>query len=307
MASSPEQFVDRSLVDRSLVDPRPAHRPSFPVRFARSSPVILFFLLTYAWTWTWWLVLPRFVPDNKAESYGELLFLSGAFGPTVAALITRWLAARDLKICRIWTGWPSLITGLGFGLAVFFVTTLVAPSAAVAAAPAFALHWSSLLHSSTYGFNYSTFLGGPVPEEPGWRGFALPRLQERYGPVRATLILAPLWAGWHLPLFQMQGWSSATRWQFLLIVTGIAFLFTAAASISKFNVLVAIVLHAFFNTSSRLGNALIAGLPRRSHEMTIYTLVVFVGGVVVGLAALRIISASADSPRPLFRTTVPNL
>jgi membrane protease YdiL (CAAX protease family) len=297
MASSPEK----------LVDPPRSDRPSFLVRFARSRPLTLFFPLTYAWTWIWWLGVPHFVPDDKAESYGELMFLAGAFGPTVAAFITRWLAARDLKICRLWAGWHSLATGLSFGLTAFFLTTLLAPSAAVAKAPAYALHWSSLLHWSTYGFNYSTFLGGPVPEEPGWRGFALPRLQERYGPVRATLILAPLWAGWHLPLFQMEGWSSATPWQFLLIVTGIAFLFTAAANMSKFNVLVAIVLHAFFNTSSGLGNALMAGLPRRPHEMTIYTFVVFVGGVVVGLAALRIIAPSIDSLPPLSRTSAPNL
>ena len=296
MASSPEK----------LVDPSPVDRPSFPVRFARSRPLILFFLLAYAWTWTWWLVLPRFVPDDKAESYGELIIIAGAFGPTVAGLITRWLAARDLKICGLWTGWSSLAAGLAFGLTAFIVTTLVAPSASVAKSPVCALHWSSLLHWSTYGFNYSTLLGGPVPEEPGWRGFALPRLQERYGPVRATLILAPLWAGWHLPLFQMPDWSSATPWQYLLIVTGIAFLFTASANISKFNVLVAIVLHAFFNTSSRLGNSLLAGLPRRPHEMMIYTFVVFVGGVVVGLAALRITAPSIDSPPPQSHTTAPN-
>lgn len=297
MASSPEK----------LVDPQPVDRPSLPVRFARSSPVILFFLLTYAWTWTWWLVVPRFVPDNKAESYGELMFLTGAFGPTVAALITRWLAARDLKICRLWTGWSSLATGLAFCLTAFIVTTLLAPSATMARAPIYALHWSSLLHWSTYGFNYSTFLGGPVPEEPGWRGFALPQLQQRYGPVPATLILAPLWAGWHLPLFQMPGWSSATPWQFLLILTGIAFLFTAAANLSKFNVLVAIVLHAFFNTSSRLGNTVMAGFPRRPHEMMIYTLVVFVGGALVGLAGLRLTAPSIDSPPPLSHTSAPNL
>jgi len=276
MASSPEKLVDLPVVDR----------PSFPIRFARSRPLSLFFLLTYAWTWTWWLGLPRFIPDDKADIYGELLFLAGVFGPTVAALISRWLAARDLKICRLWTGWSGLAKGLAFGLTAFIVATLLAPSAALAKAPVYALHWSSLFHWSTYGFNYSTLLGGPLPEEPGWRGFALPRLQERYGPVRATLILAPLWAGWHLPLFQMQGWSSATPWQFLLILTGIAFLFTAAANLSKFNVVVAIVLHAFFNTSSSLGNTLTAGLQRRAHEMTVYTFVVLTCGVVIGLTAL---------------------
>jgi len=276
MVSSTEQFVSP-----------PA--PSFPVRFARSRPVTIFFLLTYAWSWVWWLGVVALVPDNKVETYGVPLFLVGAFGPTVAALITRWLTDRDLRICRVWTGWRSLASGLAFGLTAFFVVTLLAPSAAIAKAPVHALQWSSLLRWSTYGVNYSTLLGGPLPEEPGWRGFALPRLQLRYGPVRATLILAPLWAGWHLPLFRMQGWSSANPWQFLLILIGIGFLLTAAANIAKFNVLVAIVLHAFFNTSSGLGNALTSGLPRRPHEMMIYTFVIFIGGGVVGLAALRVL------------------
>jgi hypothetical protein len=71
-------------------------------------PLTLFFLLTYAWTWTLWLGVGSLMPDDKAESYGELLVITGAFGPTVASLITRWLADRDLKICRVWTGpaWP---------------------------------------------------------------------------------------------------------------------------------------------------------------------------------------------------------
>ena len=255
-------------------------------RFAQTRPLTLFFLLTYGWTWILWLGVGSVMPDNKAESYGELLVITGAFGPTVAALITRWLAHRDLKICRVWTGWYSLATGLAFGLAAFFIVTVLIPSATIAKAPVYALHWSSLLHWSTYAINYSTLLGGPLPEEPGWRGFALPRLQQRYGPVWGTLILAPLWAAWHLPLFQIKGWSSANPWQFLLILTGVAFLLTAAANLSKFNVIIAIVLHAFFNTGSGLGNALTQGLPRRPNEMMIYTFVVFGGGVVVGLAAL---------------------
>lgn len=43
-----------------------------------------------------------------------------------------------------------------------------------------------------------------IAEEPGWRDFALPRLQRRFGPLRGTLILGPLWGAWHLPLFLTQ-------------------------------------------------------------------------------------------------------
>jgi membrane protease YdiL (CAAX protease family) len=43
------------------------------------------------------------------------------------------------------------------------------------------------------------FIG--LGEEPGWRGFALPQLQAKHTPLIASLILAPVWALWHLPLF----------------------------------------------------------------------------------------------------------
>jgi uncharacterized protein len=47
---------------------------------------------------------------------------------------------------------------------------------------------------------------GPLGEHPGWNGVALPGLQGAgYSPLLATAILAPLVAGWHLPLFFMEG------------------------------------------------------------------------------------------------------
>ncbi len=57
------------------------------------------------------------------------------------------------------------------------------------------------LSPATWAFMLgSGLLGAATGEEPGWRGFALPRLLQRYRPVVASLILGAIWSGFHLPV-----------------------------------------------------------------------------------------------------------
>ena len=49
-------------------------------------------------------------------------------------------------------------------------------------------------------------MDGPLAEEPSWRGFAVPRMQERTGPLATAAILGVLVAAWHLPLIDDTGW-----------------------------------------------------------------------------------------------------
>lgn len=276
------------------------NQPSRLTRFAQTRPLILFFTLAYLWSWTIWLAVPAIaqrIGINTDLGWFEIgIIVIGACGPTMAALTTRWLSYRDLRICRVWTGTRPLLAGLALGFALLFLATLVAPALALVRASPHSLHWSTLLHWSSYAVNYSTFIGGPLNEEPGWRGFALPRLQERFGYVLATMILAVLWAGWHLPLFQIPGWSSASPAQFFLTLVGISFLLTAIANLSKFNVLAAILFHALFNTSAGLVNILTQGLPPRPHALWNYALAVFLTGTTLGWIVLR--SAKVNKANP---------
>ncbi len=51
----------------------------------------------------------------------------------------------------------------------------------------------------------STVFTGATGEEPGWRGFALPRMLQKYKPLTAGLLLGVIWGFWHLPLWLMDG------------------------------------------------------------------------------------------------------
>jgi membrane protease YdiL (CAAX protease family) len=63
---------------------------------------------------------------------------------------------------------------------------------------------------------------GGLDEELGWRGYALPRLQARYGALTASLILGVLWACWHLPLWFFPDATQASLSFPVFLVGGVA-------------------------------------------------------------------------------------
>ena len=115
-------------------------------------------------------------------------------------------------------------------------------------------------------FVYVLFLGGALGEEPGWRGFALPRLQSLHGPLVGSLILGPLWGLWHLPLF-FTPWNEPTVLNvvvYVLSTTSLAIIYTWAFNNTKGSLLIAILIHAAFNwTTVAAGSALSRSHPER--------------------------------------------
>ena len=63
---------------------------------------------------------------------------------------------------------------------------------------------------------------GPLGEELGWRGFLLPRLLERFGPLAAGLIVGTIWMAWHIPAFLMSGLPQSNMSFPVFMVGGIA-------------------------------------------------------------------------------------
>lgn len=98
------------------------------------------------------------------------------------------------------------------------------------------------------------FLGGPLGEELGWRGFLLPRLQRKLKPLYASLIIGIVWACWHLPLFFIPGTSQhgSSFYLFLLMVTCYAIQFTWVYNRTNGSLIFPILFHTSINVSSGL-------------------------------------------------------
>lgn len=99
----------------------------------------------------------------------------------------------------------------------------------------------------------SFFVGGALNEEIGWRGYALPRLQVRYGAWWASIIVGIFWATWHIPLFWMQGRLFSTLPQFVffaLSITAVSIIATWLYNHTQGSIFFAALFHATIDTAS---------------------------------------------------------
>jgi membrane protease YdiL (CAAX protease family) len=255
-------------------------------RQARRQPLVVFFILAYFFGWI--CFLPLVLTNTglgivRVSLPLELLLVAGASAPTLAALCTQWLLERNFRICRFYTSWKRALLGSVVALALAMFALVVLPAIALSKASPLALHWSALVTPSVYAVNLSTFLGGPANEEPGWRGFAMPRLQVRFGPLPGSILLGMLWAAWHVPLFFVRAWAGSPIWSFFVYVIAVSVLITWATNFARFSIIAPILMHATSNTSTRLINALYKDVPMRQHDSAIYlgTVVVVTFAVIV--------------------------
>jgi membrane protease YdiL (CAAX protease family) len=115
-----------------------------------------------------------------------------------------------------------------------------------------------LLGMAILFFLYNLIYSG-LSEEPGWRGFALPRLQAKFSPLISSLILGVLWAAWHAPVrfggLDAKSFSDTlVEWVLIVLVTVI---FTWLFNRTKGSILVTALIHPAMNTT---GNFLTGSL-----------------------------------------------
>jgi uncharacterized protein len=221
----------------------------------RSRPLISYFLLAFAFSWiltipdllSTWNVLPG--------DYTLVLYLKQWAGPALAAIVmTRVIDGKPGLIrlrtsIRHWrAGWQWYVFIL-MGIPVLALIGVILQPGALAN---FKGLQPGILASFPFYF-VGIFLATGLPEEIGWRGFALPRLQQRYTPLLSSLILGALWGVWHLIWFFLptHGGGPGTTlsamlmnfFVFFMMVVALTVIFTWVFNGTQGSLLIASLLH----------------------------------------------------------------
>lgn len=123
---------------------------------------------------------------------------------------------------------------------------------------------------------------GGAWEEPGFRGFALPRLEERFGAIAGPLVLGVLWVIWHAPLFLV----GQILWTDVLVIVAASVVIASVFHTASESVLVAMIMHA---TNNAVGGSYASQLFKGADQtrLGILTAAVWWLGAAVVLIAMK--------------------
>jgi membrane protease YdiL (CAAX protease family) len=205
--------------------------------------LIIFFFLTFLISWS--IIIPAlyFVPEES-----QIFFIiPAAFGPFISAIaiirvsrgragLRQWLRGMfSLRIPVVLYLAGVFFFPVGIGLLHYFIYRFYGGEPDFSEAIPWFLYLAYLLPTAL-------LTGGN--EEPGWRGFALPALLERFHPVISSLILGVIHALWHLPL--MDHYDTTMGW-YLFNLIPLTFIFNWFYIKSRYAVIPVMLLHAGVN------------------------------------------------------------
>jgi len=165
-----------------------------------------FFLVAYGASWALWTPLIWWAPSG---AIGQALLVAGTFGPGAAAaaiIIARYgRSGLRSELLRQWKWRIHICLWFAIVLGPAAIVLTAIGIASILGAPPGDWNDPSQLYLAIPVFLYVVVFGGPLGEEFGWRGYALPLLQLRRHPTTAVLFLGLAWGLWHLPLFWIEG------------------------------------------------------------------------------------------------------
>jgi membrane protease YdiL (CAAX protease family) len=208
----------------------------------RRHPLATFFILAYALSWWAWILYALGTFPNPIASFGPFLAAIVVLALTEGKAGLSGLFSRMIR-WRVPPGWYAVALFLPAVLAATATVLNVLlgaepPSAAEINA------WTGLF--STFAIVLLIPGFGGAWEEPGWRGYAFPRLQSRRSGLVASLMLGALIAAWHLPLMV----ASQVHYSDIVLIFAGTIVYNWVFNNARGSVLIIMVMHAMNNTIS---------------------------------------------------------
>ncbi len=270
------------------------------------APLLGFFVLTFAWSWVCWALSPAIRP--QLPWLATLLMFAGSFGPSLAAIVVM-ASTHNGEGLRVWLssclqwrigwGWWALAMFLPLAVMLLAAGLHIALGGETATAPA-----SGHLLMTVVNLPLVLLLGGPLGEEFGWRGYALPVLQDRLGWRAASLGLGLVWGVWHLPLFFIDGTaqSQIPLALFLLSVVAMSVVFAWLANRTAGSVVAALLFHTAINFWPSVVPVLPTEASYRAYAFVVATLSLL---ALVSLLTSGSTAGRATSGGPSFADATP--
>ena len=162
--------------------------------FLKRNEIFSFFALTFILSWFPWYtgIAPEVLNIGPSLAAFTIVFILGGKSGLKDFLrpFTRWKSNFGYWVIAV------------FGIAILYLIGLAIHLISGGEAPPFIMIREEVNLIPLYLiFVVLSPLQGPVGEEFGWRGYALPKLQTKYGPIVASLAIGIMWGIWHLPTF----------------------------------------------------------------------------------------------------------
>jgi membrane protease YdiL (CAAX protease family) len=241
----------------------------------------LFFILALGWSWLFWIPL-IFLKLVFNTMPGIVLYSIGGLGPVISAIYLVRTTQRKEERHEFWrrvidfkrVPWYWLVASLFIPPLIALFTVLISLFISTEYTewqPMWSLIQNPLLFIL---FLVSTLLFGPLPEEIGWRGYGLERLQTRYSAIRSSLIVGFFWVLWHIPLFLTKESAfaaayplfSAQFWLWAISLLSISIIMTWVFNHTEKSTLTAILFHfsmsaasGFFSFKSQMQSLMLFG------------------------------------------------
>lgn len=218
-------------------------------------PLLFYFFLTY--TFSWIITIPillstwNIIPGDYSLGF----YIKQWVGPALAAIIMTRVTEGQTGLLglrqriRHWRAGWQLYVFILLGFPVLILLGIIVQQGGLSNLQDFDLR--ELGNYPVYFIGI--FFGTGLPEEIGWRGFALPRMQKRYGPLWSSLILGAMWAFWHVLSFLLPAHGGGPGVNlvasfvnfivFLLMVVALTIIFTWVFNHTQGSILIASLVH----------------------------------------------------------------